>query len=247
MKRSLRRQIERKIYQTWTSKDRMDRGTVGVALLFPKDAFADAPTWTPGPGFGALNNESVSNSAFIRDNGDGTETIVVGGIGPAQRPGRDGGVWTEEEVWTVTAPVEAFDGCGVGNSVQGITSMMDEPDAVIHREPYAGHPLEALETYWENFEKAWGFQPEGELRFEGGWPFGEGREWAYLVCHPGSYHDEGNEVVLLDRVARLADLFGAEVRVYPYNLQKRQINGPLGDTLRRTYIRNVKNAPALRK
>lgn len=242
MQRSLRRQIERKINQTWTAQNCMERGTVGVALIFPKDAFADAPTWTPGPGFRALNNESVSNSSFIRDNGDGTETVVVGGIGPAQRPGRDGGVWTEEEVWTVTAPSEAYEGCGLGNNTQGITWMLDRPDAVIHREPYAGHPLETLENYWENFVNAWGFKPHGERRYEGGWPFGEGREWAYLVCHTYMGHDEGNEVVLLDSVVKLAGLFSAEVRVYPYNIQKREITGPLGTTIRRTYIRSVKNA-----
>ncbi|MFJ4741267.1 hypothetical protein [Streptomyces sp. NPDC088775] len=242
MRRSLRRQIERRINQTWAAQNCMERGTVGVALIFPKDAFADAPAWTPGPGFRALSNESISNSAFIRDNGDGTETVVVGGIGPAQRPGRDGGVWTEEEVWTVTAPTEAYEYSGIGNNTQGITSMLDQPEAVIHREPYEGHPLETLENYWENFANAWGFMPEGELRYEGGWPFGVGREWAYLVCHTNSTHDEGNQVVLLDSVVKLADLFSAEVRVYPYNLQKREITGPLGNTIRRAYIRDVKNA-----
>ncbi|MFF3734057.1 hypothetical protein ACFYXM_28065 [Streptomyces sp. NPDC002476] len=242
MQRSLRRQIERAINQSWTTKHRFDRGTIGVALLFPHDAFADVPTWAPGPGFHALNNDGVANSAFVRDNGDGTQTVVVGGIGPAQRPGRDGGVWTEEEVWTVTAPIDDFDGCGLGNSTQGITWMLDEPRAVIHREPYATHPLAAVETYWENFEDTWGFQPCGELRYYGGWPFGEGREWAYLICHTDMAHDEGDEVALLDSVVKVADRFGAKVRVYPYNLQKREITGPLGPTYRATSIRSVKNA-----
>ncbi|MFI5749031.1 hypothetical protein ACIBBE_24565 [Streptomyces sp. NPDC051644] len=242
MQRSLRRQIERAINLSWTAKNRFDRGTIGVALLFPHDAFADAPTWTPGPGFQALNNDGVTNSAFVRDNGDGTQTVVVGGIGPAQRPGRDGGVWTEEEVWTVTAPIDDFDGCGLGNNAQGITWMLDQPCAVIHREPYTTHPLAAVETYWENFEDSWGFQPRGERRYYGGWPFGEGREWAYLICRTELAHDEGDEVALLDAVVKLADLFGAEVRIYPYNLQKREITGPLGNTYQQTYIRDVKRA-----
>ncbi|MFS0691704.1 hypothetical protein [Streptomyces nitrosporeus] len=239
MKRSLRRRIERTINQSWKTTDRSDRGTVGVALIFPPNAFADAPTWTPGPGFRALNNEGATNTAFVRDNGDGTETVVVGGIGPAQRPGMDGGPWTEEEVWTVTAPVDDFDGCGLGNNTQGITWMLDRPRAVIHRERYATHPLATVEAYWENFKEVWGFLPSGELRWYGGWPFGEGREWAYLVCRPVWASEEENEVALLEDVVTLARLFSAEVRVYPYDLQKREIAGPLGSSRWESYLSDV--------
>lgn len=181
MKRSLRRRIERTINLSWTGADRGDRGTVGVALIFPHDAFADAPTWTPGPGFRALNNEGVTNTAFVCDNGDGTETVVVGGIGPAERPALDGGPWTEEEVWTVTAPVDDFDGCGLGNNTQGITWMLDRPRAVIHRERYATHPLAAVDAYWENFKDAWGFLPPVSCAGTGDGPsakVGNGPTWS---------------------------------------------------------------------
>ncbi|MCZ0984335.1 hypothetical protein O1L60_47120 [Streptomyces diastatochromogenes] len=185
MKRSLRRRIERTINQSWMTTDRDDRGTVGVALIFPPDAFADAPTWTPGPDFRALNNEGATNTAFVRDNGDGTETVVVGGIGPAQRPGMDGGPWTEEEVWTVTAPVDDFDGCGLGNNTQGITWMLDRPRAVIHRERYATHPLATVEAYWENFKEVWGSCPPVSCAgTEGGRSAraGNGPTWSAVPC-----------------------------------------------------------------
>jgi hypothetical protein len=238
MKRSLRRRIERAINLSWTATDRSDRGTVGVALIFPNDAFADAPTWTPGPGFRALNNEGVANTAFVCDNGDGTQTVVVPGL-IAEGPAMDGGPWTEDEVWTVTAPVEDFDGCGLGNSAHGITMMRDRPRAIIHREQYATHPLAAVDEYWENFKRTWGFVPTGERRCYGGWPFGEGREWAYLVCRPDFARKNENEVALLESVVTLARFFGAEVRVYPYNLQKREIAGPLGCFSWETYISDV--------
>ncbi|MGW7196151.1 hypothetical protein [Streptomyces chryseus] len=230
MKRSLRRRIERKIRQSWTATAPYDLGTVGVALTFPDDAFADAPIWTPGPGFRALNNEGVTNTAFERDNGDGTLTVAVGGIGPAERPGRDGGPWTEEEVWTVTAPIDDFDGCGLGNNTQGITWMRERPRAVICRESYATHPLAAVETYWEAFRDAWGFVPGGELREYGGWPFGKGRGWAYLVCRPAWAREGEDEVALLEAVTTIARHFRANVRVYPYDLQKRAVAGPLGSS-----------------
>ncbi|MFJ9382030.1 hypothetical protein [Streptomyces sp. NPDC101455] len=174
MKRSLYRHIEHAINQSWTSRFRHDRGTVGLALVFPKSAFADAPTWTPGPGFRGLNHEGVTTTAFVRDNGDGTQTVVVPGI-CAEGPSMDGGPWTEDEVWTVTAPVDDFDSCGLGNSVHGITWMRYKPRAVIHRELYATHPLAAVDAYWDDFERMWGFWPSGNFRMEG-WPFGAGRE-----------------------------------------------------------------------
>ncbi|MEV8336486.1 hypothetical protein [Streptomyces niveus] len=225
MKRSLRRRIERRINQSWTTGFRYDRGTLGLVLIFPEEAFAEAPRWTPGPGFRALNNDGITNTAFIRDNGDGTQTVVVPDI-QAEGPATDGGPLPDTEVWTVTAPVDDFDGTGLGNSVHGITFMRHVPNAVIKRERYTTHPLAAVEAYWHEFERTWGFLPSGEHRGEG-WPFGQGREWAYFICRPQGARPERDEVALLNAALRIARHFGAKVRVYPYNLQARTITGPL--------------------
>ncbi|MEV8544554.1 hypothetical protein [Streptomyces sp. NPDC051572] len=170
----------------------------------------------------------MTTTAFVRDNGDGTQTVVVPGI-RAEGPSMDGGPWTEDEVWTVTAPVEDFDGCGLGNSVHGITWMRYKPRAVIHRERYATHPLAAVDAYWDDFERMWGFWPSGNFRMEG-WPFGEGREWVNFVCRPEGAWAPMDERALLKVAATFARRFGTEARIYPYDLQNRKITGPLGDT-----------------
>lgn len=228
MKRSLRRHIECAINRTWTTGHRFDRGTVGVALLFPRDAFVDSPTWTPGPGFRALNNDGPANSSFLRDNGDGTQTVVVPGL-LAEGTSKDGGPWTEEEVWTVTAPIDDFDICGLGNAAHGITAMLRVPSAAITREEYATHPLAAVDAYWEEFERTWGFLPCGEHQGQG-WPFGQDRAWAYFICHPENAWESDDETALLEVTVRIARHFGAKVKVYPYNLAARTLTGPLGNT-----------------
>ncbi|MFI5749035.1 hypothetical protein ACIBBE_24585 [Streptomyces sp. NPDC051644] len=227
MKRSLRSHIESNINKTWSKKGRYNNGIVGLALLFPVDAFADAPTWTPGPDFRALNGASPCNTAFVRDNGDGTQTVVVAGL-TAQLPSMTGGTWTEDEVWTVTAPVDDFDGCGLGSSAYGITAMWHVPGAVIERELYATHPAAAVDAYWEEFQKTYGFLPEGEHRGAGGWPFGKGQAWTYLICYPDGRAGE-DEVTLLETAVALARKFDAKARVYPYNLHRKELEGPFGD------------------
>jgi hypothetical protein len=237
VKRSLRRHIESAVNRTWTTGHRFDRGTVGVALLFPRDAFAGAPTWTPGPGFHALNNDGPTNTTFLRDNGDGTQTVVVPGL-HAEGASKDGGPWTEDEVWTVTAPVDDFDGCGLGNAAHGITAMRQVPGAVVVREDYATHPLAAVDAYWREFERAWGFVPSGEHRDQG-WPFGQDRAWAYFICRPDTAWDSDNEAALLEVTVKIARHFGAKARVYPYSLAAREVTGPLGNTYYETHIGTV--------
>ncbi|MEV8336766.1 hypothetical protein [Streptomyces niveus] len=228
MKRSLRRRIIRSINRTWSADAHYGRGMVGLAILFPADAFADAPTWRPGPGFRALNNESVHCDSFVRDNGDGTQTVVVAGL-QAEGPAMDGGPWTEDEVWTVTAPVKDFDHCGLGNAPHGLTEMSRVPGADIRREAYATHPVAAVEAFWVAFEQRWGFVPRSE-HGRHGWPFADGQTWVSFICNPEYAWVTNDETALLETAVTIARHFRAQVRVYPYSLKTSQITGPLGNT-----------------
>ncbi|MER0477051.1 hypothetical protein ABR737_01530 [Streptomyces sp. Edi2] len=142
MQRSLRRHIERAVNKTLTpDSTAYGVGMAGVLLLFPDDAFADAPTWHPGSGF-----ENCLAYSWLRSNGDGTATAVVAGVGPKERPAYDGGEWTEAEVWTVTANEERLlDVSSLWDNPHRITWMLDEEGAEIQREPYATHPIAAVE------------------------------------------------------------------------------------------------------
>ncbi len=242
-KRAFRRRLVNAVSQSWNAVGDMDRGSFGVALLFPDGAFADAPTWTPGPGFRALNNERPNNDAFVRDNGDGTQTVVVAGV-RAEGPGLDGGPWVDDEVWTVTAPVDDFDGCGLGNNPMGITFMRSRPGAVIEREPYEGHPLTVIDAYWTAFEQRWGFIPVGQIHAQGGaygnvWPFAEKQLWAYFIHTPLFVRDGERGADLIRTVTTLVDRFGAQTRVYAYDSAQRTINGPLGQTWYRADLGKV--------
>ncbi|MEY9842478.1 hypothetical protein [Streptacidiphilus sp. EB103A] len=220
MKRSLRRNIERAVNETYgTGVHRA--GMAGVLLLFPKDAFADMPTaWHPGEAF-----ENVLAYTWLRDNGDGTATAVVAGVWPKERPALDGGEWTEPEVWTVTADRQVLeDTSSLGDKPQRITWMLDVPGAHIVREPYATHPVAAVEAYWERFEKDWGFVPN-ELEY-GKNPLGPGRRWLMLTSEPG-FANIPNEDELLRIATILIRRFNAEARVYSYNIARREMNGPL--------------------
>ena len=220
MKRSLRRNIERAVNKSWAGPDAYRSGLAGVLLIFPDDAFPDAPTWHPGPGF-----ENCLTYSWLRSNGDGTATAVVAGVGPKERPAYDGGEWTEEEVWTVTADEERLlEVSSLWDKPHRITWMLDEEGAQIHREPYATHPVAAVVAYWERFEKIWGFRPY-TLEY-GRNPLGEGRNWLLLTGEPG-WANIPNEVDLLRVSHTLARIFNAEARVYSYDRARRELNGPI--------------------
>lgn len=213
MKRSLRRHIERAINATWPR-----RGEVTVALLFPDTAFPDAPTWHPGPGF----ETTVENHAWRRDNNDGTTTAVVTNVGPKQHPSLTGGTWTDPEVWTVTAPSchIVMDSGALWDKPHRITWTLDDPQAVIHRQPYQTHPTATVHAYWQAFENTWGFQPR---IFEYGTPaFGEGRRWIALTCQPGWANLTGEDD-LLEAAVTICRRFGAKARVYPWSPSLRGI------------------------
>ncbi|MFF8786923.1 hypothetical protein [Streptomyces sp. NPDC015125] len=221
MQRSLARKIDRAVNKTWSADPNSWRaGMVGALLIFPDGAFADAPTWHPGPGF-----EPCTGYSWLRSNGDGTATAVVGGVGPKERPAFDGGVWTEAEVWTVTADEELLlEVSSLWDKPHRITWMLDEEGAEIHREPYANHPLAAVDAYWDRFERTWGFSPF--TLEDGSNPLGDGRRWLLLTAEPG-WGNIPDEVDLLRVSSALADIFGAKVRVYSYNRARRDVNGPI--------------------
>lgn len=206
MYRSLRRRMVRAINVSLTSGYR--GGSVAVAIVCPAGAFADAPRWSPGPDFSAVGGESPASRCWERRNADGTVTVVAAGAGSVP------------EVWTVTAAPQDFDGCGLGNSMHGITWMQEVPGAVIHREPYAGHPAEGVARYWNAFFERWGVSARGEEQEGAGWVFGSGRVWFYLDAQVG-------ETGRLFRVALdLCRSLGATARVYPYNPRSGDYDGP---------------------
>jgi hypothetical protein len=61
-------------------------------------------------------------------------------------PALDDGEWTGEEVWTVTAPTEVMNAGDLYDKPHRITWMAREPAAEVHREPYAGHPAQAVDA-----------------------------------------------------------------------------------------------------
>ncbi|MCM2430983.1 hypothetical protein [Streptomyces sp. RKAG337] len=223
MKRTLRRNIERAINQSWNPRRYDTRGRVTVVLSFPEDAFPDAPHWSPGPDFEA----TAGQYAWLRDNADGTSTAVVAGVGPKERPAADGGPWTEPEVWTATAPSDCtfMDSGALWDKPHRITWLLDEPDAVIHREPYAGHPSAAVHDYWDAFDKRWGFTPRRMNR--GQYPYADRRRWVALHAEPG-WDNLPNEQELLKAAVLLARTFGAKAKAYGYDPQLRTTRDPIG-------------------
>ncbi|WP_327378734.1 hypothetical protein OG393_32990 (plasmid) [Streptomyces sp. NBC_01216] len=222
MKRSLRRHIEAAINQTWNPRRFDRRGRVTVVLSFPEAAFSDAPQWSPGSGFTATAGEY----AWLRDNGDGTSTAVVAGVGPKELPGADGGEWTEPEVWTATAPNDSLfmDSGAMWDKPHRITWLLGEPGATITREPYQGHPAAAVHAYWDNFHEQWGFVP-GRMH-RGEFPFADRRRFAVLHTEPdfGSLPDEAQ---LLETAHTLMRSFGAKARVYAYDPQRGTTRDPM--------------------
>ncbi len=225
MKRSLRRKIEAAINETWNPCRADSRGQVTVVISFPDSAFPDAPHWSPGPGFEIT--AGASGDAWLRDNLDGTSTAVVAGVGPKERPAADGGPWTEPEVWTATAPTGCtfMDSGAMWDKPHRITWLLDEPEAVIHREPYAGHPAAEMHAYWEEFEQRWGFVPRRMDR--GRFPFADHRRFVVLHAVPG-WDNLPNEVELLKATLVLVRTFGGTPRVYGYDPQRRTTRDPIG-------------------
>jgi hypothetical protein len=205
VKRSLRRKIERAVNETWNPRREHPRGEVTVVVSFPETAFPDAPQWHPGPGFETTAG-SGAEYAWLRDNGDGTLTVVVAGVGPKERPAADGGPWTEPEVWTATAPVDCsfMDSAAMWDKPHRITWLLDEPEAVIRREPYAGHPAAAMHDYWEAFRQKWGFVP-GRMN-RGRYPFADRRRFVVLHAVPGHWRLP-NEAELLKATMLLGSVF----------------------------------------
>ena len=226
MKRSLRRKIEAASNQTWNPRLDNPRGQVTVVVSFPENAFRDAPQWCPGPGFEATAGAG-GEYAWLRDNRNGTSTAVVAGVGPKERPAADGGPWTEPEVWTATAPTACtFMASGaLWDKPHRITWLLDEPEAVIHREPYAGHPATAMHDYWEAFAQRWGFVP-GRMDL-GRYPFADHRRFVVLHAEPG-WDNLPNEIELLKAAVLLARTFGGTPRVYGYDPQRRTTRDPIG-------------------
>ncbi|MFI7089495.1 hypothetical protein ACIBUR_38655 [Streptomyces anulatus] len=200
MNRSLTRQILRAAARTPQDGERPFRHVVEVEHVFPPGSFADAPApWTPGSDF-----TEQANGAWLRDNGDGTQTAVVTGVGPKQLPAADGGTWVEEEVWTVTtADSEVF--AWLDDKAHRVTWALGRPDVEIARTSYSGHPHEGHADYWHEFQMEHGFTPA--LR-------PDGRYVLTLACSVSHTNDDRyGPSALVRAVARLLSRFGGRASV----------------------------------
>ncbi|MEW2434228.1 hypothetical protein AB0952_08605 [Streptomyces caniferus] len=197
MNRSLTRNIIRAARRTPDS-DQGFRHLVQVEHTFPGDTFTDAPApWSPGEGF-----TEVAGGAWLRRNSDGTQTAVVTDVGPKQLPAADGGVWTEEEVWTVTsADSEVF--AWLDDKPHRVTWALGRADVEIVREPFTGHPHETEAHYWHEFYTRHWFMPE--LRTDG-------RYGLTLACAPNDSWELGPRP-LADACGRLMAAFGGRAVV----------------------------------
>lgn len=211
MIRSLRRRVFQALDATpcvEASSDELDpahvivlrhRHRVEVEITFPRAAFADVPpSWSPGDDF-----TEVMGGAWLRTNMDGSQTAVVTGVGPKQLPALDGGVWTDEEVWTVTShdrDVFAY----LDDKPHRITWAAGRDDVTIVREPYPGHPYEAHEDYWCAFYLRHRFTPElGE----------DGRYRLLLASMPNALDYRSNVLALADAASRVLKALGGRATV----------------------------------
>ncbi|MFE0356471.1 hypothetical protein ACFW2K_22795 [Streptomyces nigra] len=171
---------------------------VEVEHVFSREAFADAPApWSPGDDFA-----EVMGGVWLRSNSDGTQTAVVTGVGPKQLPAADGGDWTDEEVWTVTtADADVF--AWLDDKPHRVTWALGRSDVVIEREPYVGHPHEAVSDYWHRFYLRHWFTPERRA---------DGRYGVTLACAPNDSWFSG-PWPLADASSRLLASFGGRAHV----------------------------------
>lgn len=80
----------------------------------------------------------IPDRAYIRTNGDNTQTLLSIGVGPKERPGWDGGQWTDPEVWKVTVPDDS-DVWYMWDKPHRITWEDGAPNTIdIQRWPYRG-------------------------------------------------------------------------------------------------------------
>lgn len=201
MKRSLVRHLVRAVGQTRREDHPFAHG-VHAHVTFPNSAFADAPApWHPGEGF----VEQMGGS-WLRANTDGTFTGVVCGVGPKEMPAHDGGLWTAEEVWTMTSPY-ADHFAYLDDKPHRITWHVDHPRVAVVREPYDGHPYAAYEEYWQGFKDRYGFIPHRRPAKQGGGYYTD------LICAPETWDDWFDASDVRAAVLWLAGELGARARI----------------------------------
>ncbi|MGW7463717.1 hypothetical protein ACWGJT_03190 [Streptomyces xantholiticus] len=197
MNRSLTRNILRAAHRTPRSDQRFAH-LVEVDITFAAGAFTDAPApWSPGEGF-----REVAGAAWIGGNADGTQTAVVAGVGPKELPAAGGGVWTDEEVWTVTS-VDTAVFAWLDDKPDRVTWALGREDVEIERLPYSAHPHKVVADYWHEFYMEHGFIPE---RLAGGM-YG-----LTLACAPNHSWEYGPRP-LADACRRVVAAFGGRAAV----------------------------------
>ncbi|MFF7250499.1 hypothetical protein ACFZBU_42290 [Embleya sp. NPDC008237] len=201
MKRSLDRHLIRAIGQTRRDDHPFTHG-IHARVTFPDKTFADAPApWHPGPGF-----DEQTNGSWLRDNGDGTLTGVVCGIGPKEMPSHDGGPWTKEEVWTMTSPnPDHF--AYLDDKPHRLTWHVGNPDVTVVREPYPGHPFALHALYWDTFKDRYGFTPQRCPADHGG------NYHTDLICAPETWNERHDASDIRTAVLWLSRELDARARI----------------------------------
>lgn len=129
VERLIRRQIERRV--------RPEDRECHVEIMFPEGMFDDAPTWSPGPDFVTC----IENRSWIRDNGDGTWTLVTGSL-------------TDDDNREVVLTAIITDPYQADNKPHKYLYRSYD-DVVVSRtlEPYGTHPLKRVQDYWKEKEE----------------------------------------------------------------------------------------------
>lgn len=210
-------------YNTTAGQDHHDAGTVTILAAFPRDAFAHAPDWSPGPGF----RTCIEQRSWMRERDNGRVEAVAIVWPRTSQPAWDGSTWGDgNEVWHVEIPRDDFPGVGELYDKPHRVGWLGDPGydgdgQIISRAPLVDHPLGRVHAWWNGFEDHYGFTPR-LLDYDE--PLlASGRQW--LTLHSQLYPDNGlrrlsNAAVWLHRQ------FGAEIRVYPWNEAQRETTNP---------------------
>jgi hypothetical protein len=170
----------------------------------------------------------MPNRTWLRDNPDGTVEVVASYVTPKIGIAAwDGGEWTEPELWTVQAPADHWWLSTVlWNKPHRITHFLEKdeeeeeelllPSTITDRTPHAGHPIEAILKYWEDFSLKWRFTPRRLEAFPGY----SDRYGLVAYCPPDWGSDLSANTIseLVYNVTKIARQFNAEVHILPQSL-----------------------------
>ena len=210
-------------YDATAGQNTYDAGTVTILAAFPRETFAHAPGWSPGPSF----RTCIEQRSWMWERSDGrVEAVAV--VWPRDnQPAWDGSSeWTDDEVWHVVLPTDLIPGIGDLYDKPHRVGWLGDPrhdsdGRILNRAPLTSHPLGRVRAWWDGFEKHYGFTPR-LLDYDESL-LASGRPWLTLSNQP----DPGKRLPwLINAAVWLHRQFGAEIRVYPWDETRRETTNP---------------------